>query len=129
MSKLYRRTIGTLLAGCLAAGLLAGCGNSSGENADAKETANSQETSTSGQSGTGSGEITIGVTSFADTLEPTEQYFSWVVSRYGVGETLVRFDENGEIVPCLAESWRSAKISLPGPLRFVRVSNFPMETT
>ena len=24
-------------------------------------------------------EITIGVTSFADTLEPTEQYFSWVV--------------------------------------------------
>ena len=25
-------------------------------------------------------EITIGVTSFADTLEPTEQYFSWVVS-------------------------------------------------
>ena len=105
MSKLYKRTIGTLLAGCLAAGLLVGCGNSSGENADAKETANSQETSTSGQSGTGSGEITIGVTSFADTLEPTEQYFSWVVSRYGVGETLVRFDENGEIVPCLAESW------------------------
>ena len=31
-------------------------------------------------------EITIGVTSFADTLEPTEQYFSWVVSRYAIGE-------------------------------------------
>ena len=28
----------------------------------------------------------IGVTSFADTLEPTEQYFSWVVSRYAIGE-------------------------------------------
>ena len=27
--------------------------------------------------------MTIGVTSFADTLEPTEQYFSWVISRYG----------------------------------------------
>lgn len=53
----------------------------------------------------GSNEITIGVTSFADTLEPTEQYFSWVVSRYGVGETLVQFDENGELSPCLAESW------------------------
>ena len=51
------------------------------------------------------GELAIGVTSFADTLEPTEQYFSWVVSRYGVGETLVRFDEEGELAPCLAESW------------------------
>ena len=50
-------------------------------------------------------EITIGVTSFADTLEPTEQYFSWVVSRYAIGECLTKFDENGEIVPCLAESW------------------------
>ena len=33
--------------------------------------------------------MTIGVTSFADTLEPTEQYFnSWVISRYGVGQGL-----------------------------------------
>ena len=39
----------------------------------------------------------------------TEQYFSWVVSRYGVGETLVRFDEKGEIVPCLAESWENSE--------------------
>ena len=44
-------------------------------------------------------EITIGVTSFADTLEPTEQYFSWVVSRYAIGECLTKFDEHGEIVP------------------------------
>lgn len=54
-----------------------------------------------------SGEITIGVTSFADTLEPTEQYFSWVISRYGVGQGLARFDEEGNMVPCLAESWES----------------------
>ena len=54
-------------------------------------------------------EITIGVTSFADTLEPTEQYFSWVVSRYAIGECLTKFDENGEIVPCLAESWENSE--------------------
>ena len=53
-------------------------------------------------------EITIGVTSFADTLEPTEQYFSWVVSRYAIGECLTKFDENGEIVPCLAEKWENS---------------------
>ena len=54
-------------------------------------------------------EITIGVTSFADTLEPTEQYFSWVVSRYAIGECLTKFDENGEIVPCLAEEWENSE--------------------
>lgn len=50
-------------------------------------------------------DLTIGVTSFADTLEPTEQYFGWVVTRYGVGETLAKFDEEGKIVPSLAEEW------------------------
>lgn len=54
-----------------------------------------------------SDELTIGVTSFADTLEPTEQYFSWVITRYGVGENLTRFDEEGEIQPLLAESWEA----------------------
>ena len=74
----------------------------------------SGENSALDKTGGDGGEITIGVTSFADTLEPTEQYFSWVVSRYGVGETLVRFDENGEIVPCLAESWEISEDSSPG---------------
>lgn len=66
---------------------LAGCGNE-------KEAAKNDEK-----------KLTIGVTSFADTLEPTEQYFGWVVSRYGVGENLVRFDKDGKIEPCLAEEW------------------------
>lgn len=57
-------------------------------------------------------EIAIGVTSFADTLEPTEQYFSWVISRYGVGEGLTRFDANGEIVSSLAEEWHISEDNL-----------------
>ena len=92
--------------------MLAGCGNSAGEKADTEDTAASGENSALDKTGGDGGEITIGVTSFADTLEPTEQYFSWVVSRYGVGETLVRFDENGEIVPCLAESWEISEDQL-----------------
>ena len=70
--------------------------------------------------------VTIGVTSFADTLEPTEQYFSWVVSRYGVGETLVRFDETGALTPCLAESWSVSDDHLTWTFRIregVRFSN------
>lgn len=66
-------------------------------------------------------EITIGVTSFADTLEPTEQYFSWVVSRYAIGECLTKFDENGDIVPCLAEEWDNSEDGKHGHSRSVRV--------
>ena len=112
MDQFYRKIMCALLAGSLAAGLLAGCGNSAGEKADTEDTAASGENSALDKTGGDGGEITIGVTSFADTLEPTEQYFSWVVSRYGVGETLVRFDENGEIVPCLAESWEISEDQL-----------------
>ena len=52
--------------------------------------------------------VKIGVVGFCDSLEPTEQYFSWVVTRYAVGETLVRFDEQMNIQPWLAESWTLA---------------------
>ena len=69
--------------------------------AESQETQNGNDTAADGATK----EVNIGVTSFADTLEPTEQYFSWVVTRYGVGETLVRFDEEGELAPCLAENW------------------------
>ena len=60
----------------------------------------------SGKSKTNPDEHVVGVTSFADTLEPTDTYFSWVVTRYGVGENLTIFDEKGNLQPLLAESWK-----------------------
>jgi len=50
--------------------------------------------------------LKFGVTNFADTLEPTQNYFAWVVMRYGMGETLVKFDEKMRSTPWLAESWQ-----------------------
>ena len=49
--------------------------------------------------------LKFGVTNFADSLEPTDNYFGWVVMRYGLGECLVKFDEKMNAVPWLAESW------------------------
>ncbi len=49
--------------------------------------------------------LKFGVTNFADTLEPTENYFGWVVMRYGLGECLTKFDESMNVTPWLAESW------------------------
>lgn len=100
MNKRFYKAASALLACTLALSLLGGCGGSDGGSAQ-QPAGSGSASATPAQGGT----LTIGVTSFADTLEPTEQYFSWVVSRYGIGETLVRFDENGELAPCLAESW------------------------
>ena len=49
--------------------------------------------------------LKVGVTNFASTLDPTENFFSWVVMRYGVGETLTKFDEQMKPQPWIASKW------------------------
>ena len=50
--------------------------------------------------------LTVGITNFADSLEPTDNYFGWQVMRYGVGECLVHFDSKMNAEPWIAESWK-----------------------
>ena len=83
MKKLVK-AISLGVCGVLAAGIIAGCGGESTENKTM---------------------LKVGVTNFADTLEPTQNYFGWVVMRYGLGECLTKFDEKMNVVPWLAESW------------------------
>ena len=54
----------------------------------------------------GGGTLRFGVTNFADSLETTDNYFGWVVMRYGLGECLVKFDKKMNAVPWLAKSWK-----------------------
>ena len=56
--------------------------------------------------------LKFGVTNFADSLEPTDNYFGWVVTRYGIGECLSKFDEKMNTVPCLAKSWELSEDKL-----------------
>ncbi|MBF1756744.1 MAG: ABC transporter substrate-binding protein [Veillonella tobetsuensis] len=52
--------------------------------------------------------LKVGAISFAGTLEPTENYFSWAVVRYGVGETLIKYDDQMKAIPWLASSWKQS---------------------
>ena len=90
--KIFKRlTLG--LCGVFAAGVLfTGCGGGDGGG--------------SSSSGGDPNVLKVGVTNFADTLEPTQNYFGWVVMRYGLGECLTKFDEKMNIQPWLAESWQ-----------------------
>lgn len=88
MKSIYKK--GALLAAAaLMTVAFAGCGGSGGS-------------SSKGPKDT----LTVGVTNFADSLETTDNYFGWQVMRYGIGETLVHFDDKMNAEPWIAESWK-----------------------
>ena len=82
--KKWKKLLSVAMAACLSVAVFTGCGG--------KEAS--------------SDTLRVGVTNFADSLEPTENAFGWVVMRYGMGETLTKFDEKMNIQPWLAESWK-----------------------
>lgn len=82
MKKILKKLVLGAMVGLLTFSA-AGCGSSSGDTNTLK----------------------VGVTNFADSLDPTENFFSWVVMRYGIGESLTKFDDKMNIQPWLADSW------------------------
>lgn len=69
--------------------------------------------------------LTVGVTNFADNLEPTDNYFGWQVMRYGIGECLVHFDDKMNAEPWIAESWKVSddKMSWTFKIKDIKFSN------
>ncbi|WP_455543146.1 ABC transporter substrate-binding protein, partial [Intestinibacter sp.] len=64
--------------------------------------------SSGGSSGGDSKTLNFGCTNFSDSLDPTSATNgAWAVSRYGIGETLYRFDQQMQPQPYLADSVKS----------------------
>ena len=84
MKKMFKATAAAAMIGLLAFAA-AGCGGD--KKAEHKEV------------------VKFGVTNFADSLETTDNYFGWIVMRYGLGECLVKFDKKMNAVPWLADKW------------------------
>ena len=86
--KRTKRAVSLILTGVLAVSLLAGCGGAKEEDAAKKDT------------------LTVAITGDPPTLDPHSSSTSSSVNNLNpVYETLVRYDEDGEIVPCLATEW------------------------
>ena len=93
MKKILKISAAAAMMGLLAASV-AGCSNDDKKAAAVKDT------------------LKVGVTNFADSLETTDNYFGWVVMRYGLGECLVKFDDKMNSTPWLAESWTTSEDKL-----------------
>ena len=103
MKAIWKKSAVIALAGLLALSV-AGCGDGNkkaegGKEADTKDT------------------LKVAAVGFADFLEPTFDYNGWQVVRYGVGETLVKFDKKMNVTPWLAESWKISEDRLTWTFR------------
>ncbi|MBQ5345798.1 MAG: hypothetical protein J6F33_11495, partial [Acidaminococcaceae bacterium] len=93
MKKLSKKSAALLVAGLVTCGLLAGCGG--GDKAPAKDGGKAAAKT-----------LTFGCQMYSDGLiNPASQVnCAWNLSRFGIGQTLFKFDDNVKAVPQLAES-------------------------
>ena len=94
MKKLSKKSAALLVAGLVTCGLLAGCGR--GDKSDAPKDGGMAAVKV----------LNFGCQMYSDGLiDPTLQTnTAWNVSRFGIGQTLFKFDDNVKAVPQLAES-------------------------
>ena len=98
MKSIWKKSVAVALAGLLALAA-AGCNSGNKKAAAVKVT------------------LKVGVNSFGDSLEPTDNCSDRAFVRYGIGETLTGFDGKMAVKPWLAESWKLADDKLTWTFR------------
>lgn len=92
-----KRWIALLLALCLSASMLAGCGST------ATETGGNEDNTSSAKKTFVFGDTTFNAENEEPNVNPHYAYAGWACIRYGVGETLFKIDDTMELQPWLAE--------------------------
>ena len=97
------------MAFTMACGILSGCGGSqSAKTADsaANQTTESAEGQTKGTQEAEDGKhINVAFFWITSDLDPANNYNGWVLSRLGVGESLVKLNDELKVEACLADSY------------------------
>ena len=109
--KKMKKAAALMMAIAMACGALAGCGGSQSPKT-ADSAANQTTVSTEGQTeGTQEAEngrhINVAFFWITSDLDPANNYNGWVLSRLGVGESLVKLNDELKVEACLADSWEN----------------------
>lgn len=122
MNRRKNKLISLLMVGCIFTSILTGCGSSTEKDASDKVEGNNTITSSNEKV------FTYGTTAYGpemgnEGLNPHDNYSGWSAVRYGVGETLFKFNENMELEPWLATGYEqiddnTMKISLRDDVYF-----------
>ena len=105
--KNLSKKISAILCCALISSMMVSCSNSSSDN---QENSNNDEVSTSSTSD--KTQLNVATELMSDTLEPSCDWDSWYVMRWGIGETLFKFNDDYSCEPWLAESCSVAEDNL-----------------
>ena len=109
--KKMKKAAALMMAIAMACGVLSGCGGSrSAKTADsaANQTTVSAEGQTEGTEEAENGRhINVAFFWITSDLDPANNYNGWVLSRLGVGESLVKLNDDLKVEACLADSWEN----------------------
>ncbi|WP_303865146.1 ABC transporter substrate-binding protein [Alkalibaculum bacchi] len=92
-----KKIVKVLAVSTLLIGLLSGCGNKDDGKQTSPKAVSSEKT-----------QLNVATELFSHSLDPSVDYESWFVMRWGVGECLVKFADDYSFEPWLAESWSVA---------------------
>ena len=108
--KKMKKAAALMMAIVMACGVLSGCGGQSAKTADsaANQTTESAEGQTKGTQEAEDGKhINVAFFWITSDLDPANNYNGWVLSRLGVGESLVKLNDDLKVEACLADSWEN----------------------
>ena len=96
-----------LLALAMTAGMLAGCGSDTPkESGDAAQTQGAQDAQAGGEKKTFVfGDTTFNAENEEYNIDPHSAYCGWACMRYGVGETLMKINDDMTLSPWVAEGF------------------------
>ncbi len=102
-----KRFLAVVLMTAMVMSVLAGCGGSPKTESQAPETAS--ESAAGGAESETAGEKHVNVAFFWITadLDPAVDYHGWVTCRLGVGESLVKLNDQLEVEGCIADTWEN----------------------
>lgn len=100
MMKQTKMLVSLVTAMTLSASLVS-CGTSSTPSEGSTASTSNSGTTSAGDKTT----LNVVTEMIGDNLNYTQNWNSWFTVRYCVGETLVKFDQDGSFIPWLAESW------------------------
>ncbi len=109
----FKKTTALFCVAALAAAIFSGCGSSSDSESSSASSAETETTSSAGTNETaetaeavaGDEIMTIASSQGSSTLDPAHGYDYWYMLRFGVCETLFKFDDDMIPQPWLAESY------------------------